>query len=357
MIMALLRAVGGSPVEQPELLSREAGRSAPGLIAEMARLYYLSRAIHVAAEIGIADRLGDQPVAVDELARRTGTHAGSLRRLLRFLAAYGVFAESTPGRFRNTVLSAALRDDHPHSIRAHVRRTEASWWSAAWELEHAVRTGEAAFTKVHGMPFFEHIRGDAEAQKRFDEGMARSSDANDAAIAAAFDFGRFHRIVDIGGGRGGLLRQILTHAPRAVGVLFEQSQVLQQATRLQEPALLGRVELVAGDFFESVPAGGDCYVIKGVLHDFDDQQCITILANCRRAMRPDGCVLLANQDLPSPIDGPHPNLTMDIHMMTLLGGRERSAPEWSAPLQRAALRLTATVQTEVGFALVRADPV
>ncbi len=343
-------------MERPELLSDGAGQSAARLIDEMSRLYYLSRAIQVAAEIGIADHLGDDPVALDDLARTTGTNAGALKRLLRFLSAYRVFEERSPDRFCNTTLSSVLRADHPDSMRANLRRMDASWWSATAALEHSIRTGEAAFTHVHGVPFFEYLRANAEAQKRFDEGMAQSSYANDAAIAAAFDFRRFRRIVDVGGGRGGLLLQILLSTPDAAGVLFDQPQVVQHATKLQEAGLLGRVELVAGDFFQSVPVGGDCYVIKGVLHDFDDEQCVRILSNCRRAMSRGGCVVIANQDLPSPIDGPHPNLTMDIHMMTLLGGRERSALEWSELFRRSGLRVSDTIPTDVGFTLVEGKP-
>ena len=344
-------------MEKPELLSQDAGRSAASLIYEMSRLYYLSRAIQVAAELGIADRLADEPVALDQLAARTGTNAAALGRLLRFLAAYGVFRESPSERFSNTTLSLVLRDDDPHSVRANLRRVDRSWWSAAGALEHAVRTGEAAFRHVHGMPFFQYMKANAEAQKRFDEGMARYSDAHDAAIAAAFDFTRFRRIVDVGGGRGGLLRQILLRAPDAAGVLFEQPQVVEQARGLQAADPLSRAELVAGDFFAAVPAGGDCYVIKGVLHDFDDAQCVAILGNCRRAMRGDGCVVIANQDLPSRIDGPHPNLTMDLHMMTLLGGRERSAAGWSSLFRRAGLAARDGVETDVGFTLIEATPV
>jgi len=343
-------------MERPRLLSNDVGRSPARLIDEMSRLYYLSRALHVAAELGIANEFRDADVALDELAGRSGTDAVALRRLLRFLSAYGVFDETRPDRFRNTVLSSVLRDDHPNSMRAALCRIDDSWWAAAGALAHSIRTGEAAFTHVHGVPFFRYLKADGAAQKRFDEGMARASDASDEAIAAAFDFGRFRRIVDVGGGRGGLLVQILARAPNAEGVLFEQPQVLEGTTRVHDAGLIERVELVAGDFFQSVPAGGDCYVIKGVLHDFDDDRCVTILGNCRRAMTADGCIVIANQDLPSPIDGPHPNLTMDVHMMALLGGRERSAPEWSALFRRAGLRVSDTMQTDVGFTLLHGSP-
>jgi C-methyltransferase len=233
-------------MEKPELLSQQAGRSAASLIYEMSRLYYLARAIHVAAELGIADQLGEEPVALEDVAKGTGANAAALGRLLRFLAAYGVFRERPSERFANTATSLVLREDHPQSVRATLRRVDASWWSAAGALEHTVRTGEAAFTHVHGLPFFQYMRADAEAQKRFDEGMARYSDAHDAAIAAALDFGRFRRIVDVGGGRGGLLRQILLRAPDAQGVLFEQPQVLEQARGLPEADPLSRAEGAPG---------------------------------------------------------------------------------------------------------------
>jgi SAM-dependent methyltransferase len=343
-------------MEKPELLSQDAGQSAAQLIDEMSRLYYLARALHVAAELGVADRLGDDAPALAELAAKTGANAAALARLLRFLSAYRVFEERSPGRFCNTALSSALREDHPQSMRANLRRIGGFWWSAVGALEHAVRTGESGFAHVHGLAFFEYLGANPEAQRRFDEGMARISDLDDAAIAAAFDFGRFSRIVDVGGGHGGLLARILARAPDAAGVLFEQPQVVTQARRLQDAGLMARAELVAGDFFRAVPKGGDCYVIKGVLHDFDDEQCVTILKNCRRAMRRDGCVVIANRDPPSPTAGPHPNLTMDLQMMALFGGRERSGPEWAGLLRSAGLRPGATVRTEVGFTIVQGIP-
>jgi hypothetical protein len=206
------------------------------------------------------------------------------------------------------------------------------------------------------VPFFQYLKSNEDIQKRFDEAMARISDTDDAAIASAYDFARFERIVDVGGGRGGLLVQILERAPDAVGVLFEQPQVVEVATRLDEADLLHRSEKIGGDFFEMVPDGADCYVIKGVLHDFDDDQCVAILSNCRKALSDGGCVLIANQDLPASIDGPHPNLTMDVQMMTLLHGRERSAHEWSNLFQQSGLKLGDAIQTDVGFTLVEGTP-
>lgn len=340
----------------PNLLSENAGQSAARLIDEMSRLFYLSRSIHVAADLGIADHLSDEPVDAASLAEKTGTNAAALKRLLRFLSAYQVFEERSPDMFCNTVLSSVLRDDDPRSVRAILRRIGAFWWSAVGDLEHSIRSGEPAFNHVHGVPFFQFLKLHPDIQERFDEAMARISDADDAAIASAYDFTRFDRIVDLGGGRGGLLVWILMRAPDARGVLFEQPQVLKKASRPDEAGLLDRTEKVAGDFFEAVPAGADCYVIKGVLHDFDDDQCVRILSNCRTAMRADGRVVIANQDLPEPIEGPHPNLTMDVQMMTLLGGRERSISEWSELLGTSGLMIADTFETEVGFTLIEGKP-
>jgi C-methyltransferase len=343
-------------MQRPELLSRNAGQSASRLIDEMSRLYYLSRAIHVVAELGIAEHLEEGSVASATLAEKTETNAAALRRLLRFLSAYGVFEESSPDKFRNTSLSSVLRDDHPQSVRATLRRIGTFWWSAVGELEHSVRTGEAAFQHVHGVPFFHYLRANVDAQRRFDQAMARISDADDAAIASAYDFARFERIVDLGGGRGGLLVQILRRAPRAAGVLFEQPQVLDRATRLDEAGLSDRSKKVAGDFFVSVPEGADCYVIKGVLHDFNDRQCANILSNCRRAANVTSCLVIANQDLPGIVDAPHPNLTMDIQMMTLLGGRERAVSEWSDLFQQSGWKFSNQIETNAGFTLVEGKP-
>jgi len=341
--------------QTPELFSPEAAQSAARLVDEMSRLFFVSRAIHVVAELGIADRLDASGVSVEAIAKETATDAVCLRRLLRFLSAYGIFEEPAPDRFANTPLSAVLHSDHPNSLRVSLRRIGDFWWSAIGHLDHSVRTGESAFRHVHGVSFFQYLKANPDIQGRFDAAMARISDADDSAIAAAYDFGRFRRIIDVGGGRGGLLVQILRRAPRAIGVLFEQPQVIEGLRPLADD-VAARIELVGGDFFAAVPGGADCHVIKGVLHDFDDERCVRILENCRRSLAPDGRVVIANRDLPSSISGPHPNLTMDIQMMALLGGRERTAAEWSALFERAGLRLSDTFPTGVEFTVIAAAP-
>ena len=343
-------------MDTPELFSKQAGQSPARIVDEMARFYYLSRAIHVAAELEIADHLGESPLALDALAVKTNANAASLMRLVRFLSGYGIFEVRSPEKICNTELSSVLRSDHPNSVSASVRRIGAFWWSAVGHMDHSVRTGESAFTHVHGVSFFQYLKAHPDIQKRFDVAMARISDADDAAVAAAYDFTRFRRIVEVGGGQGGLLVQILKNAPGATGVLFEQAQVLERATRLIDAGLEERSEMVAGDFFKSAPVGADCYVIKGVLHDFDDEDCVKILSNCRKSVTTDGRVLIANLDVPARIDGPHPNQTMDIQMMTLLRGRERTITEWADLFQRSGLSVCDAYRTNLGFVLVEGKP-
>ncbi len=339
-------------IASAELFSPAAASAPARLMDEMARLYVLSRAIHVVAELGVADHVGAAPVAAAEIAERTQTHARSLERLLRYLSAYRIFEEPEPGRFRGTALSDVLRRDHPESIRPNLRRIGEAWWNAAGHMIHSLRTGESAFPHANGVSFFEYLAGDPEQQKRFDEGMAQTSDADDAAVAEAYDFSRFRRIVDVGGGRGGLLAQILTRAPAAQGVLFDQPQVVAQPGRLAEGRLLDRCELVGGDVFSAVPEGGDCYMIKGMLHDFSDDACVDILRNCRQAMAGDGRVLVAERFLPSSGEGPHPILTLDIQMMVLLSGRERTEAEWHEIFRRAGLAIVGVHDTAADFTVV-----
>jgi hypothetical protein len=237
-----------------------------------------------------------------------------------------------------------------------MRRPGDFWWSAVGDLEHSIRTGESAFDHVHGVSFFQFLKENPDIQMQFDKTMSRVSDNDDAAIVGAYDFKQFNCVVDVGGGRGGLLTQILLSAPDAKGILYEQPQVIERATRLEDSSLSGRSELIGGNFFEAVPGGADCYIIKGVLHDFDDDQCVTILSNCRKAMNPHGHVVIANRDLPSPIDGPHPNLTMDIQMMALLSGRERSESNWSELFRRSGLSLSNVYQTDSRFVLIDGVP-
>jgi hypothetical protein len=327
-------------------------------LLEMSRAYMLSRAIHVAAELGLANHVGDAAVRASELARLTSSSEPHLERLLRFLAGYGIFAEATPGSFVATPLSKLLADGHPSSMRAGLSTVNSAWWAAAGDLGHSVRTGETAFDFRHGQTFFAYLKDNPSEQQRFDAGMASNSCSSDQAIARAYDFSRCGLLIDVGGGRGGLLRAILERHANVSSQLFDQPQVVsRQAAALEaDAALQGRLSCIAGDFFEAVPHGGDIYLLKGVLHDFDDERCIQILKNCRRAMRPQSKLLIIER-LISPDNRAHQAKTIDLLMMVLLGGRERAASEWTELLRAADLQLCQQLTTDSEFTISEAAPI
>ena len=323
---------------------------------EMSRAYVLSRAIHVAAELGLANHVGETAVPADELARMTGSSAPHLERLLRFLAGHQIFSEATPGAFVATPLSALLRDGTANTLRPALRMVNAAWWAAVGDLGHAVRTGGTAFALRHEQAFFPYLKQNPEDQLRFDAGMANNSRNSDEAIARAYDFSRAALLIDVGGGLGGLVRAILERHPGVQGRVFDQAQVVDRVSAAADGALAGRFSCVAGDFFEGVPAGADLYLLKGVLHDFDDERCIAILNNCRRAMS-SGSRLLIIERLISADNQSHQAKTIDLLMMALLGGRERSAPEWVSLLRAADFEFARQLSTTSEFTISEAVPV
>jgi hypothetical protein len=315
-----------------------------GLIDGMVFGYILSRALHVVAELGIADLLSSGPRPVVELARTAGAHQQSLHRLLRMLASYGVFAEAEAGCFQLTPLAATLQTQIPGSLRDRVKMYDEACWNAVGNLLHSVRTGEPAFNQVNGLPLFEHYARNPGANMRFDRGMASATTAENAAIVSSYDFNQFHRIVDVGGGLGGFLTEVLKASPALTGVLYDQPQVVKEPEHILEAGLIDRCEIVEGNFFESVPAGADAYVLKRVLHDWNDDIAVSLLGRCREAMTRDGRVLTLDAVVP-PGNQPHRSKTMDILMMALLGGRERTEQECRELYQRAGLKLTKIVPT------------
>jgi hypothetical protein len=326
-------------------------------LLEMSRAYLLSRAIHVAAELGVANHVGDTAVRASELAHLTGAYEPYLERLLRFLAGHGIFAEAAPGSFLATPLSALLADGHPSSMRAGLSMVNSAWWAAVGDLGQAVRTGETAFAFRHRQPFFAYLKDNPSEQQSFDAGMASNSRSSDQAIARAYDFSRSSLLVDVGGGRGGLLKAVLERHANVRGQLFDQPQVVERAMALEaDSALQGRLSCLAGDFFQAVPGGADTYLLKGVLHDFDDERCIQILKNCRRAMQPQSKLLIIER-LISPDNLAHQAKTIDLLMMVLLGGRERPASDWAELLRAADLQLCQQLATDSEFTISEATPI
>ncbi|MEU9123160.1 methyltransferase [Streptomyces sp. NPDC048506] len=219
-------------------------------------------------------------------------------------------------------------------------------------LDETLRTGEPAFPGIFGAPFFTYVNRDAGARELFDTGMAAFSEPMDALIAGAYPFPRTGTVVDVGGGRGGLLRQVLLHHPDLSGVLFDQQPALREHVLL-EPELAGRWRTAPGDFFTSVPAGGDVYVLKHVLHDWDDDHAVRILLSCRRALAPDGRVLVVDS-VPSPGNETHPGKALDVAMMTIVTGRERGPAELDTLFARAGLLRTRILPTPTFASIVEA---
>jgi C-methyltransferase len=331
----------------------DSGTSAHARVLEMSRAYVLARAIHIAAELGLADHVSDTPAPLHELARLTSTHPAQLERLLRLLAGHGIFSERAPGEFVATELSRVMRDDAPESLRPGLRMVNSAWWAAVGDLGHAVTTGEPAFGLRHGTPFFAYLKDHPDDQIRFDAGMACNSLASDRAIARAYDFSRATSIVDVGGGRGGLIRAILEQHAGVRGTLFDQPQVVERSVLPSTRLPADSWAIVGGNFFETIPAGADLYVIKGVLHDFDDERCLAILKNIRRAM-PAGAKLLVIERTIAADDRPHQAKTIDLMMMALLGGRERTAHEWVVLLRGAELERGRQIATGSEFTISEA---
>ena len=256
--------------------------------AELTRLingFQISQALYVAALLGVADHLKDGPKSADVVARACDAHPRSLYRLMRALAAVGVFHENDDMEFSLTPVGFCLTSDAVETRRNWARFIgRPGAWHAWGNLLHSIKSGEGAYQVTHGMDSWSYRRQNLEEQAIFDSAMTGNSLAQARAVLEAYDFKAFARIVDIGGGQGLLLREILLACPASRGVLFDQPQVVASTTLLTTPGLENRVETLAGSFFDAIPPGGDAYVMKFILHDWDDDKAIDILRACSRAM-------------------------------------------------------------------------
>ncbi|MGH2532076.1 MAG: methyltransferase [Thermomicrobiales bacterium] len=320
--------------------------------------YQVAQAIAVAATLGIADLVADGPKTSKELARITGAHPRALHRLLRALASVDVFTQDNDGRFAMTPLAEGLRGDIPGSLRAWAIHAGQPYMQAAWaHLHYSVTTGEPAFPHVHGVSSWQYRQQHPTAGQVFDEAMGASAhDATD--IVHAYDFGAVDRVVDVGGGHGALIAAILTTYPNVRGTLFDQPHVVDGAApTLHAAGVADRCAVVAGDFFDEVPASGDLYILKGVIHDWDDDSASRILRTCRRAMTAERTLLLIEQIIPIDDKAGASAYFMDLHMLVIHGGVERTADDLAALLASAGLRQTRVVPTKTGLNLIEAVPV
>ncbi|TQM37430.1 methyltransferase [Pseudonocardia cypriaca] len=306
--------------------------------ARLARLtdgYVVTQLLWVAAELRIADELAGGPRTAEELAEKVGADAGALRRVLRGLAAEEVFEELPDRRFGLTATSELLREGVEGSQRGAVLARGGLYYGALAGLLDAVRDGGTPFERVHGMTFFQYLDAQPANSARFQGSMAVRAVREAAAVVEAYDFRRFRSLVDVGGGSGVLLREILGAAPQLSATLFDRPEVVRDA---QLPA-------VGGDFFSDVPAGADAYVLSRVIHDWTDDEAVAILRTVRRAIPDTGTLLLVEAVLPERAADDPAAIRMDVHMLTLLGGQERTADEFAALLDVGGFRLDRVLPT------------
>jgi hypothetical protein len=305
----------------------------------------VSQAICTAARLGVADRLAAGPRPVEELARECGADADALYRLLRALAAEGVFDEVEPRRFGLTAKGELMRSDVPGTQRPFAIMVGEFMYRALDEFPHSVRTGGAAFDKVFGKPIFEYLAEQPERGRVFDAAMGSIHGGETQPMIEAFDFSGVGTIVDVGGGNASTLLAVLRAAPRARGIVFDLPGVIDRTTRIiDEAGMADRCAVEGGDFFARVPSGGDAYLLRHIIHDWDDDRSVAILSRCREAVAPGGRVLVVESVLPEG-NVPHPGKWLDLIMLAIPGGRERTASEYERLFTRAGLTLARIVPT------------
>jgi hypothetical protein len=317
----------------------------------------ISMAISVVAKLRVADLLADGPRAVADLAAQTKTHAPSLYRVLRTLASVGVFAEQADGRFALTPMGEYLRTGVKGSLRglADFWGSDSSW--RAWgHLLEAVQTGRTAFDDVFGEPVFDYLGKHPDESAIFNEAMTGFSSKIAPAVAEAYDFAAFKTVVDVGGGHGVLLNTILQAYAGVNGILFDSPHVVAGAEdAIRKAGLTGRCRAVGGDFFQSVPTGGDAYLMKHIIHDWPDDRAATILRNCRNGVNHGGRLLLI-EGVITPGNAADLGKVFDLEMLVFPSGRERTEAEYRQLLAGAGWRLSRVLPTESPTQILEAEP-
>jgi hypothetical protein len=323
--------------------------------------YAPAQVIYVAARLRIADHLTGGAMTSAEMAACTETHAPSMYRLLRALACLGAVAEAGPDRFELTTAGARLRTEAPDSIRAQVLLfCSPEVWRSWGELEYSVRTGLPAWERVTGMPSIEYVARHPEEAAAFNAAMAEHTRTVAPALLARYDFTRFGTVVDVGGGDGTLISAILTAVPRLRGILFDLPAGVESAGKTLDAAgVADRCQVVTGDYFVAVPDGVDAYLLKSVIHDWDDERAVAILRTCRRAVPATGRVLVVEPALPASVASAELTLAVlsDINMMVNTGGGERTEDQFGALFAAAGFELSAAVGGCAGYHVLEGTPV
>lgn len=325
-------------------------------LMQMGMGFIISQAISVAAKLYIADHLKDGAKNAEQLARLTDTDQTALYRLMRALGSVGVFAEDAESNFSLTPLSEFLRSDHPESLRGITHMMcDREHWQAHGNLMHSVKTGGIAFEGAFGQPFFPYIQDKPEVAQIFDDAMTSFSRTVGAAVAAVYDFSEEKVIADIGGGHGRLLSSVLKTNENARGILFDQPQVVAGAEKvLEEAGVSNHVEIVGGDFFAEIPISADVYLMKHIIHDWNDDESLTILSNIAKSAPAGAKVLLIESVVEAEKGVPSMSKVMDLNMLAMTSGKERTAAEYAALFERAGFKLTAVFQTPSPLQIVEA---
>jgi hypothetical protein len=320
--------------------------------------HYFSQALNVAAKLGVADLLKDGPRQADDLAQACGAHGPSLRRVLRLLVAAGVFVENEDGSFGLTPAGELM---HTPQGRAFVQLFAGEMVQRLWsELLYSVQTGRPGYEQALGMEPFEYMAAHPEEATNFDLAMTAASSQTAVALAAAYDFSAFRTIVDVGGGQGVLLSGILKAFPHLRGTLFDLPRVVHGGKWIETAGVADRCEVTGGDFFESVPAGGDAYLLKHVIHDWNDERAVVILRNVRRQVKADGKLLIVEGVYPARVEQSPASrgaASNDVNMMVATGGRQRSEQEFRELYAAAEFRLSRIVPTQSPACVIEGVPV
>jgi O-methyltransferase domain len=325
-----------------------AEQAARARLVEMINGSWVAQSLYVAAKLGLADMV-DGAIRSDDFAADLQVDATALYRIMRGLASVGVFREIEPGTFALAALGECLRTDAPGSLRAYATLTGEVGFRCWAEVMHSVRTGRPAFELVFGTDLYAYLAARPDVAELFEQGVAERGRELHAAVVEALDLDGAGTIVDVGGGRGELLTALLEATPGARGILFDLPEVIAQAGPIE------RCELVGGDFFGDVPAGGDVYVLSRVLHDWEDRRAATLLANCRRAMGDGGRLIVVSRVIPAD-DSPHDSKLNDLNMLVMRDGRERTEAEFRTLLERAGFALVRGIPTRSAVTVIEARP-
>jgi hypothetical protein len=347
------------PLLKDRLLTKrkkEGGTPEPPALFQMAAGFWLSQAIYVAAKLGIADLMADGPKSSVEIAAATGADAPSIFRLLRALAGVNVFSHTGADYFVLAPLGEGLLSDAPGSLRATLITLGEIHYRACGDLLHSVRTGSSAFNHVYGMGLFDYLQRNQDDRSAFDEGMSSLAGLLSYAVLCAYDFSGIRHLLDIGGGQGSFVRNILKINPHIKATVFDLPSTVEQAKRrLRTTVFCERLAFASGDFFGSVPEGADAHLLSGIIHDWDADRALTILKNSRRAIAANGRVLLVEVVVPEG-GGYCFSKLLDLNMLVMTGGKERTEADFDRLLKAAGYRLTNVIPTLAPQSLIVGIP-